>query len=223
MNSKQIAGEKACEFIEDGMVVGLGTGSTAYYMIQKLGDRVAEGLQVTGVVTSKATEKLAKERNIPLMDLNDVGEIDLTIDGADEVDGSYRGIKGGGGALLFEKLVAHASKKSIWVVGEDKVVETLGAFPLPVEVVPFGYKQVERQLEERGYKPELRHFEDGSIYLTDSQNYILDLHIQAIENPEELNDWLNNLPGVVENGLFLNYASSIVIGYSDGRAEVREK
>ncbi|MBC6300544.1 ribose-5-phosphate isomerase RpiA [Listeria booriae] len=223
MNSKQIAGEKACEFIEDGMVVGLGTGSTAYYMIQKLGGRVAEGLQVTGVVTSKATEKLAKERNIPLMDLNDVGEIDLTIDGADEVDGSYRGIKGGGGALLFEKLVAHASKKSIWVVGEDKVVETLGAFPLPVEVVPFGYKQVERQLEERGYKPELRHFEDGSIYLTDSQNYILDLHIQAIENPEELNDWLNNLPGVVENGLFLNYASSIVIGYSDGHAEVREK
>ncbi|MBC1335486.1 ribose-5-phosphate isomerase RpiA [Listeria booriae] len=223
MNSKQIAGEKACEFIEDGMVVGLGTGSTAYYMIQKLGDRVAEGLQVTGVVTSKATEKLAKERNIPLMDLNDVGEIDLTIDGADEVDGSYRGIKGGGGALLFEKLVAHASKKSIWVVGEDKVVETLGAFPLPVEVVPFGYKQVERQLEERGYKPELRHFEDGSIYLTDSQNYILDLHIQAIENPEELNDWLNSLPGVVENGLFLNYASSIVIGYSDGHAEVREK
>ncbi|MBC1898016.1 ribose-5-phosphate isomerase RpiA [Listeria booriae] len=223
MNSKQIAGEKACEFIEDGMVVGLGTGSTAYYMIQKLGDRVAEGLQVTGVVTSKATEKLAKERNIPLMDLNDVGEIDLTIDGADEVDGSYRGIKGGGGALLFEKLVAHASKKSIWVVGEDKVVETLGAFPLPVEVVPFGYKQVERQLEERGYKPELRHFEDGSIYLTDSQNYILDLHIQAIENPEELNDWLNNLPGVVENGLFLNYASSIVIGYSDGHAEVRGK
>ncbi|MBC2327406.1 ribose-5-phosphate isomerase RpiA [Listeria booriae] len=223
MNSKQIAGEKACEFIEDGMVVGLGTGSTAYYMIQKLGDRVAEGLQVTGVVTSKATEKLAKERNIPLMDLNDVGEIDLTIDGADEVDGSYRGIKGGGGALLFEKLVAHASKKSIWVVGEDKVVEALGAFPLPVEVVPFGYKQVERQLEERGYKPELRHFEDGSIYLTDSQNYILDLHIQAIENPEELNDWLNNLPGVVENGLFLNYASSIVIGYSDGHAEVREK
>ncbi|MBC2172033.1 ribose-5-phosphate isomerase RpiA [Listeria booriae] len=223
MNSKQIAGEKACEFIEDGMVVGLGTGSTAYYMIQKLGNRVAEGLQVTGVVTSKATEKLAKERNIPLMDLNDVGEIDLTIDGADEVDGSYRGIKGGGGALLFEKLVAHASKKSIWVVGEDKVVETLGAFPLPVEVVPFGYKQVERQLEERGYKPELRHFEDGSIYLTDSQNYILDLHIQAIENPEELNDWLNSLPGVVENGLFLNYASSIVIGYSDGHAEVREK
>ncbi|MBC1228155.1 ribose-5-phosphate isomerase RpiA [Listeria booriae] len=223
MNSKQIAGEKACEFIEDGMVVGLGTGSTAYYMIQKLGDRVAEGLQVTGVVTSKATEKLAKERNIPLRDLNDVGEIDLTIDGADEVDGSYRGIKGGGGALLFEKLVAHASKKSIWVVGEDKVVETLGAFPLPVEVVPFGYKQVERQLEEHGYKPELRHFEDGSIYLTDSQNYILDLHIQAIENPEELNDWLNNLPGVVENGLFLNYASSIVIGYSDGHAEVREK
>ncbi|MBC2148175.1 ribose-5-phosphate isomerase RpiA [Listeria booriae] len=223
MNSKQIAGEKACEFIEDGMVVGLGTGSTAYYMIQKLGDRVAEGLQVTGVVTSKATEKLAKERNIPLMDLNDVGEIDLTIDGADEVDGSYRGIKGGGGALLFEKLVAHASKKSIWVVGEDKVVEALGAFPLPVEVVPFGYKQVERQLEERGYKPELRHLEDGSIYLTDSQNYILDLHIQAIENPEELNDWLNNLPGVVENGLFLNYASSIVIGYSDGHAEVREK
>ncbi|EUJ31951.1 ribose-5-phosphate isomerase A [Listeria cornellensis FSL F6-0969] len=111
MNTKQIAGEKACEYIQDGMVVGLGTGSTAYYMIQKLGERVAEGLNVTGVVTSKATEKLALKRNIPLMDLNDVTEIDLTIDGADEVDAVFRGIKGGGGALLFEKLVAHASKK----------------------------------------------------------------------------------------------------------------
>ncbi|KMT62956.1 ribose-5-phosphate isomerase A [Paenilisteria newyorkensis] len=223
VNSKQIAGEKACEYIQDGMVVGLGTGSTAYYMIQKLGDRVAEGLNVTGVVTSKATEKLALERNIPLMDLNDVTEIDLTIDGADEVDAAFRGVKGGGGALLFEKLVAHASKKSIWVVGEDKVVETLGAFPLPVEVVPFGYKQVERQLEEKGYNPILRHHEDGSIYLTDSQNYILDLQMKAITNPEALNDWLNNLPGVVENGLFLNYASSIVIGFSDGSVEVRDK
>lgn len=223
MNSKQIAGEKACEYIQDGMVVGLGTGSTAYYMIQKLGDRVAEGLNVTGVVTSKATEKLALERNIPLMDLNDVTEIDLTIDGADEVDIAFRGIKGGGGALLFEKLVAHVSKKSIWVVGEDKVVATLGAFPLPVEVVPFGYKQVERQLEAKGYNPILRHHEDGSIYLTDSQNYILDLQMKEITQPEALNDWLNNLPGVVENGLFLNYASSIVIGFSDGRVEVRDK
>lgn len=111
MNSKQIAGEKACDFIQDGMIVGLGTGSTAYYMIQKLGDRVAEGLNVTGVVTSKATEKLAVERNIPLMELNDVTEIDLTIDGADEVDEEFRGVKGGGGALLFEKLVANVSKK----------------------------------------------------------------------------------------------------------------
>lgn len=223
MNSKQIAGEKACEFIQDGMVVGLGTGSTAYYMIQKLGDRVADGLNVTGVVTSKATEELAKERNIPLMDLNEVGEIDLTIDGTDEVDGLFRGIKGGGGALLFEKLVAQASKRSIWVIGEDKVVETLGAFPLPVEVVPFGYKQVERQLEMNGYKPVLRHHEDGSVYLTDSENYILDLHMGAVTNPEELNTWLNNLPGVVENGLFLNYATSIVIGYSNGNVEVRDK
>ncbi|MBC1500554.1 ribose-5-phosphate isomerase RpiA [Listeria weihenstephanensis] len=223
MNSKQIAGEKACDFIQDGMIVGLGTGSTAYYMIQKLGDRVAEGLNVTGVVTSKATEKLAVERNIPLMELNDVTEIDLTIDGADEVDGEFRGVKGGGGALLFEKLVANVSKKSIWVVGEDKVVATLGAFPLPVEVVPFGYKQVERQLEARGYKPKLRHHEDGSLYLTDSQNYILDLHIGSIANPEDLNNWLNNLPGVVENGLFLNYASTIVIGFSDGKVEVRDK
>lgn len=223
VNSKQIAGEKACEYIQDGMIVGLGTGSTAYYMIQKLGDRVAEGLNVTGVVTSKATEELARERNIPLMDLNDVTEIDLTIDGADEVDAEFCGIKGGGGALLFEKLVAHASKKSIWVVGEDKVVATLGTFPLPVEVVPFGYKQVLRQLEYRGYQPLLRHHEDGSIYLTDSQNYILDLQMSEITNPKELNAWLNNLPGVVENGLFLNYASTLVIGFSDGSVEVRDK
>ncbi|EUJ31950.1 ribose-5-phosphate isomerase A [Listeria cornellensis FSL F6-0969] len=114
-------------------------------------------------------------------------------------------------------------KKSIWVVGEDKVVATLGAFPLPVEVVPFGYKQVERQLEVRGYNPVLRHHEDGSIYVTDSQNYILDLQMKEITNPEDLNDWLNNLPGVVENGLFLNYATSVVIGFSDGSVEVRDK
>lgn len=152
VNQKKIAGEKACEWIKPGMVVGLGTGSTVYYTIEKLGEMVQAGLNIIGVATSEQTAEQARKSGIPLKSLNDVLEIDVTIDGADEVDREFQGIKGGGGALLREKMVAEASLLNIWVVGEDKLVPTLGKFPLPLEVIPFGWKQVKRTLEKKEFK-----------------------------------------------------------------------
>ncbi len=215
MNEKQLAGEKAAEYVKEGMIVGLGTGSTVYYTIMKLGERMKDGLNIKGVSTSSSTTKLAGELGIPLIPLNEADRIDLTIDGADEVDKEGNGIKGGGGALLFEKMVAAASDSIIWVVSSNKLVEKLGAFPLPVEVIPFGYKQIEKKLAGRGIKSELRQ-KDGEVYKTDSGNYILDLHMGTIANPDELDQWLNGLAGVVENGLFNGMANRVIAGKDGG-------
>lgn len=211
MNQKQIAGEKAAEYIKNGMTVGLGTGSTVYYTILKVGAMVQDGLQIQAVSTSKSTSDLAKKLGIPMVDLNEVSEIDLTIDGADEVDSRFQGIKGGGGALLFEKLVATASKKNIWVVDSSKVVEQLGKFPLPVEVIPFGAVQVQRKLEVRGWNPVLRMIE-GKVYHTDSGNVIYDLQLNQIADPKVMAAEIIQIPGVVEHGLFLDIADIIVVG-----------
>ncbi|HAK1502070.1 TPA: ribose-5-phosphate isomerase RpiA, partial [Listeria monocytogenes] len=165
INQKKIAGEKACEWIKDGMVVGLGTGSTVYYTIEKLGEMVNNGLHITGVATSEETNKQAQNLGIPLKSLNDVTEIDITIDGADEIDTDFQGIKGGGGALLREKMVASASLKNIWVVSEEKLVRNLGKFPLPLEVIPFGWKQVERKLEKEHIQTNLRKQSSGEVYV----------------------------------------------------------
>ncbi|WP_066172217.1 ribose-5-phosphate isomerase RpiA [Bacillus marinisedimentorum] len=220
MNEKQLAGEKAAEYVQEGMIVGLGTGSTVYYTIMKLGERVKNGLKIKGVSTSSSTTKLASELGIPMTTLNEADRIDLTIDGADEVDKEGNGIKGGGGALLFEKMVAAASDSIIWVVGVNKLVEKLGAFPLPVEVIPFGYKQIQKKLSARGIKSDLRQ-QDGEVYKTDSGNYILDLQMGTIENPAELDQWLNGLAGVVENGLFNGMVNKVIAG-KDGGTEVIE-
>ncbi|EPC4754340.1 ribose-5-phosphate isomerase RpiA, partial [Listeria monocytogenes] len=171
INQKKIAGEKACEWIKDGMVVGLGTGSTVYYTIEKLGEMVNNGLHITGVATSEETSKQAQNLGIPLKSLNDVAEIDITIDGADEIDTDFQGIKGGGGALLREKMVASASLKNIWVVSEEKLVRNLGKFPLPIEVIPFGWKQIERTLEKEHIQTILRRQSSGEIYVTNNGNY----------------------------------------------------
>jgi len=212
MNTKQIAGEKAAEFVKDGMIVGLGTGSTVYYTILKLGERVKEGLKITAVSTSTSTTKLAEKIGINIVPLNEVNYIDLTIDGADEVDASLNGIKGGGGALLFEKLVAVASKKTIWVVDESKIVSTLGKFPLPIEVVPFGYHHVFNKLKNLGYNPAIRKDNDNQYYMTDGHHYIIDLFMESIDNPNELEKTILWIPGVVETGLFLNIADTIIVG-----------
>ncbi|AIS62231.1 ribose-5-phosphate isomerase RpiA [Listeria ivanovii] len=223
MNQKKIAGEKACEWIKPGMVVGLGTGSTVYYTIEKLGEMVQAGLNITGVATSEQTAEQARKWKIPLKSLNDVLEIDVTIDGADEVDGKFQGIKGGGGALLREKMVAEASLLNIWVVGEDKLVPTLGKFPLPLEVIPFGWKQVKRILEKQGVQTKLRKQDDDEIYQTNNGNYILDVINQTFSNLIKWQERLMQIPGVVEQGLFLNYVDIVICGRENGEIEVKKK
>ncbi len=217
MNLKEMVGNKAAEFVKDGMVVGLGTGSTAYYMVEAVGKRVKEeGLTITGVTTSHRTADHAKELGIPLKDINDVERIDITIDGADEISDDYQGIKGGGGAHLFEKMVANQSDQVIWIVDDSKLVTKLGAFPLPVEVVKFGCQQVFRLFEKEDMKPAFRKDEDGELYLTDSGNFIIDLHLGNIDNPHELAAWLDSLTGVVEHGLFLDCVTKVIVGTEDG-------
>jgi len=212
MNSKKIAGEKAAEFVKDGMIVGLGTGSTIYYTILKLSERIKEGLKITAVSTSNSTTELAKKMGIRISPFNEVDYVDLTIDGADEVDDLLNGIKGGGGALLFEKLVAVASKKVIWVVDENKVVPTLGKFPLPIEVVPFGYHQILNKFQFMGYNPVIRKSKENKYYSTDGHHYIIDLFMKSIDNPKKLEKTIMDITGVVETGLFLNIADTIIIG-----------
>ncbi|MBC2127144.1 ribose-5-phosphate isomerase RpiA [Listeria marthii] len=223
MNQKKIAGEKACEWIKDGMIVGLGTGSTVYYTIEKLGDMVAKGLQITGVATSEETAKQAEKLGIPLKSLNDVTEIDVTIDGADEIDADFQGIKGGGGALLREKMVANASLKNIWVVSEEKLVRNLGEFPLPLEVIPFGWKQIQRELEKDDIETNLRKQSSGEVYVTNNGNYILDIINQTFTDTAMWQEKLAQIPGVVEHGLFLDYVDMIICGKANGEIELIKK
>ncbi len=222
MNLKQMAGEKAAEYIEDGMILGLGTGSTVYYTILRVGEMIKEGYDLTGIPTSRKTEELARSLNIPLGRLDDYPHIDLTIDGADEVDPELNLIKGMGGALVREKIVAASSRREIIVVDETKLVRQLGTrSPLPVEVVPFGAGFVRDRLRVFGGSPQLREG-GGEIFVTDNGNSILDTNFDAIRNPHKLERDINNLPGVVENGLFLVMADLVIVGHDDG-PEIIEK
>ncbi len=225
-NPKEVAGRKAAEYVRNGMVVGLGTGSTVYFTLLGLAERMqTEGLRIRGVPTSVDTETKARAMGIPLTSLAEVEAIDVTIDGADEIDGALRMIKGGGGALLREKVVASISRREVIVVGADKVVGVLGRmFPLPVEIVPFAKPVVERAISKLGATATLRVTASGSEYRTDNGNVILDCHFShGIKDPELLESKLAILPGVVESGLFVNLAHVLVIGHADGRVEVREK
>lgn len=222
MNQKKLVGDKAATFVEDNMVLGLGTGSTAVYMVKAVAKRAKEeGLNLTCVSTSIATRKLANDLGLNVVDLSEVDSIDLTIDGADEVSKDFQGIKGGGGAHLFEKIVAENSKKNIWIVDESKDVEVLGAFPLPVEVVPFGYELLLQKFKEKGYEPVLRVTESGQIFETDSGNYILDLHLEKIENPKSLAQELKAQTGVVEHGLFIDIVDQVILSNDQGEIEIR--
>lgn len=218
MEAKKVAAELAVDDIQEGMIVGLGTGSTAYWAIQKLGVRVQNGLHIQAVATSVASENLAKELGIPLISFADISEIDVTIDGADEVDAAWNLIKGGGGALLREKIVAFSSKTLIIVVDETKVVERLGTFPLPVEVVKFGYELTVNKLRALGCEPVLR-LANEQTFISDNGNYIIDCHFGTISNPAELHQAINGIPGVVENGLFVGMASKVIVGYKNGSVE----
>ncbi|RUS43084.1 ribose-5-phosphate isomerase RpiA [Cohnella sp. AR92] len=220
---KKIAAEKAVEWIEDGMTVGLGTGSTAYWAIHRIAERVREGLSIRAVASSIRSEQLARELGIPFVSLNEIDRIDLTIDGADEVDDNLHLIKGGGGALLREKVLAAASDRFIVIVDESKLVGTLGAFPLPVEIVPFAERLTLNRLKELGGDPAIRTNPDGQRYVTDNGNWIADCRFGAIPDPAGLNEQLNQIPAVVENGLFVGMASVVVASLSDGSIEVRRR
>ena len=216
VNLKEQVGIKAAEFVTDGMIVGLGTGSTAYYFVAELGRRIKEeGLKITAVTTSSVTYEQAEGLGIPLKAIDDVEVVDLTVDGADEVDPALNGIKGGGGALLMEKIVATNSKDCIWIVDESKQVETLGAFKLPVEVVQYGAENLFRHFEMKGYSPAYRE-KDGQRFVTDQGNFIIDLDLKVIPDAEALAEELDRTVGVVDHGLFLGMVSKVIVGTPEG-------
>ncbi len=217
---KKRAAERAVELVRDGQIVGLGTGSTARFAIDAVGRRVREGLNIKAVATSIATEQLAAEAGITVVPLNDVEAIDITIDGADEVDENFDMIKGGGGALTREKLVALASKQRVFVVDSTKLVSTLGqTFKLPVEVLPFGWAYAARLLSELGCASSLR-LDGENPFQTDNGNYILDCDCGKIVDAASLERRIKLLPAVVECGLFVGIADKLIIGYPDS-VEVR--
>jgi len=217
--AKFVAAKRAVDFIMPGMKVGLGTGSTAAWMVRCLGERIREeGLRVTGVPTSTRTAELARSVGINVVSLDDAKWLDLTIDGADEFDQDLCLIKGGGAALLQEKIVATASDQMIVIADAAKEVMQLGAFPLPVEVIPFGWQTTKAlmnhdvTLRMNGQRP----------LVTDESNYIIDLHLKRIGNPRQLALVLNQIPGVVENGLFIDICDIVIVGHADGRVQVRD-
>ena len=216
-NLKKQVGIKAAEFVKSGMVVGLGTGSTATYFVEELGRRVAEEqLEITGVTTSSVTSEQAKALGIPLASIDVVDYVDLTVDGADEIDSHLNGIKGGGAALLMEKIVATYSKDYIWIVDESKLSENLGSFKVPVEVITYGSEQLFKEFERAAYAPTWRLNEEGEKLITDMQHFIIDLHIAKIENPQKLADELDLMVGVVEHGLFNGMVKKVIVAGSDG-------
>ncbi len=226
--AKYVAARRAADMVQDGMRVGLGTGSTAAWMVRRLGERVQQGLKIKGVPTSTRTAQLAREVGIEVVSLDQAGWLDMTIDGADEFDGELNLIKGGGGAHLQEKIVATASDQMVVIADAGKEVETLGAFPLPIEVIPFGWQTTRTLVQEvldtmdvLGTSAVLR-MNDKAPFVTDEGNHVLDLHLQRIGNARQLAMVLNQVPGVVENGLFVDICDKVVIGFGDGRVELRD-
>lgn len=227
--AKFVAAKRAAQFVETGMRVGLGTGSTAAWLVRCLGEKVREeGLKIRGVPTSARTAVLARDVGIEVISLDEARWLDITIDGADEYDANLNLIKGGGGALLQEKIVATASDQMVVIADISKQVETLGAFPLPLEVIPFGWQTTKLLIEETligldvlGRSTSLR-MNGEAPYVTDEGNHIIDLHLNRIGNARQISLVLNQIPGVVENGLFIDICDAVVIGHGDGRVEVRD-
>jgi ribose 5-phosphate isomerase A len=218
---KEAAARASLKFIKDGQVVGLGTGSTAAYFIQALGEQVKNGLRIRGIPSSDRSQEQAAGLGIPLTTLDECPEIDVTVDGADEVDSQLRLIKGGGGALLREKIVASATKQFVIVADASKKVAVLGKFPLPVEVIKFAQAVVLRKIEALGAQVALRRGADGKPYLTDENNYILDCRFGQIQDADGLAQRLSDMPGVVEHGLFIGMASVVLIADGNEIIELR--
>ena len=215
MNLKEVVGKKAVEYVKDGMIVGLGTGSTVFYFVHALADRVKEGLNVEMVSTSIQTVELAKSLGLSIKELEEIDHIDLAVDGVDEIDKDFNAIKGGGAALFREKIVADIAREVIWIYDESKDVEKLGNFNLPVEILPFGYSHTIRKMEEAGLKPVLR-LKDGATLITDNNNYIVDLHLGYGFDIKAVKEKLESIVGVVEHGLFSNMCKLCIKGTEDG-------
>ncbi len=217
---KREAAQRALEFVRPGMKLGLGSGTTAHHFVDLVGDKVRGGLDILCVATSQATEAQARALGIPVSTLDEVSELDLTVDGADEIDPELRLIKGGGGALLREKIVAAASKRMVVIADSTKLVPRLGAFPLPVEVVPFGLAatkgHIERALAGLGLSGPVRLRGGVAPFVTDGGHYILDCSLGAIDQPERLGESLAMIPGVVEHGLFIGFARSAIVAGAEG-------
>ena len=225
--AKFVAARRACDFVESGMKVGLGTGSTAAWLVRCLGEMVRDqGLKITGVATSVQTAELARQVGIPIVSLDEAKWLDLTIDGADEYDGELNLIKGGGGALLREKIVATASDQMIVIADLSKRVEQLGRFPLPVEVIEMGWTTTKALIEETLAALDVlgrdvtRRMANDKVFRTDEGNLILDMHLKAISNPRQLAMILNQIPGVVENGLIIDICGVVITGHGNGKVEV---
>ena len=220
MNPKQLAADKAVSFIESGMIVGLGTGSTAYWAIERIGEKVKnKELNIRAIATSTRSEEQAISLGIPIMTFAEIDQVDITIDGADEADEQLNLIKGGGGALLREKIVASNSRSLIVIADESKLVKHLGKFALPVEATVFGWEKTFSKLRALGCAPSLR-LGNGIPYTTDNSNYIIDCAFGEIADPATLHDKINSIVGVVENGLFINLASKLVAGYANGEVKI---
>ena len=222
-SEKELAGRAAAELVVSGNIVGLGTGSTAYFAVVALGERVKAGLKIIGIPTSVATGELARAVGIPLATLDEHPEIDITIDGADEVDPQLRLIKGGGGALLREKIIATASKKMVVVADSSKQVSALGKFPLPVEIIPFALAVLEKKITALGATCKQRTRPDGTPFVTDEGHHILDCNFGKIADPPVLDRALSDMPGVVEHGLFIGIAKVAIIGKEDSVIEIRPR
>jgi ribose 5-phosphate isomerase A len=220
--ARRAAAHAAAALVEDGMRLGLGSGSTFLLVLDRLAERVrSEGLRISGVPTSRGTADAAQQLGIPLLSLVEIDLLDLAIDGADAVDPQKNLIKGGGGAHVREKIVAAAAKELVVVVDEAKLVDVLGrTFPLPVEVLQFGWRQAERAIAATGCKTQLRQNKDGEPFISDNGNYVLDCKYEAIDDPAWLHDHLNALPGVLDNGLFVGMAGRVVVGDAQGRTRI---
>jgi len=219
---KEKIGIHAADYIKPGMKVGLGTGSTVFYLLKELGRRKAQGLHFTAVCTSVQTQRVLIEEGIEFLTLDEVDRLQIAIDGADEIDPAGNMIKGGGGALLREKIVEYNADELIIIIDEKKRVNNLGAFPLPVEVVTFGWKQVRQKLANDYGIIVLRREHVSKPFITDQGNYILDCHFSLITDPQQLNTDIQLIPGVVETGLFVGMADKAITGYADGSIEFIE-
>ncbi len=220
---KKLVGQKAASLVEEGMLVGLGTGSTAACFIDSLIERCRNGLKITAVSSSQRSLKQARAGGIHTVDFNQFANLDLTIDGTDEIDPQNRMIKGGGGALVREKILATSSRQMIVIADESKLVPILGKRPLPVEIIPFGIRATLAKIESMGYQGNMRANKDGTLYITDNGNYIFDIHSPGgFPKPEEDHERLIHQPGIVDTGFFFNLPLRLLLGRGDGTVAFRE-